>query len=197
MKEFIITYSLGDRLYLNITNRCTNNCDFCIRKTRHGVGYNLWLEREPSAEEVIGSLGDLGRYSEVIFCGYGEPLTRLDVVIEAAGYIKKKYGSIIRVNTNGHADMIHGPGSAEKLRGLVDRINISLNAHDSKSYTEICRPAFGPGAYDGVIKFAGSCIGVIPTVILSVVDWPGVDVEKCREIARNMGAEFRLRKHSD
>lgn len=197
MKDFIITYSLGDRLYLNITNRCTNNCHFCIRKTRHGVGYNLWLDREPSTEEIIASLGNLSQYSEVIFCGYGEPLVRLDAVREVAGYIKSKYGSIIRVNTNGHADMIHGPGSAEKLRGLVDRINISLNAHDAGTYSEICGPAFGPGAYDGVVSFAGSCIGVIPDVVLSVVDWPGVDIEKCMEMAKGMGAQFRLRKYND
>ncbi|MFZ5597243.1 MAG: TatD family nuclease-associated radical SAM protein [Bacillota bacterium] len=196
MKDFVLRYSLGDRLYLNITNRCTNNCAFCIRKTEKGVGYNLWLQREPSAEEVIEALGDLSGFSEVVFCGYGEPLIRIDLVREVAAHIKKKHGKIIRVNTNGHADLIHGPGSADRLRGFVDRINVSLNAHNSEKYVEICRPIYGEKAYGELLKFAESCIGVIPEVVLSVVEWPGVDVEKCRQRAEEMGAKFRLRKNS-
>lgn len=196
LKDFILTYTIDDRLYLNVTNRCTNNCAFCIRK-KQGVGYNLWLEREPEAEEVIGFLGDLKPYSEIVFCGYGEPLIRMDLVKQVAGHIKREHGKIIRVNTNGHADLIHGPGSAGSLRGLVDRINVSLNAHSSASYMEICRPAFGQGTYEAVIRFAESCIGLIPAVTLSVVQWPGVDVEQCREIAKGLGADFRLRPYSN
>jgi len=198
LRDFIITYSIEDRLYLNITNRCTNNCAFCIRKTEHGVGYNLWLQKEPSAEEVMASLRglEMDAYSEIIFCGYGEPLLRMDLVIEVAGGIKREYGKIIRINTNGHADLIHGPGNAQKLKGLVDRINISLNAQDSVKYREICRPAFGAGTYQAVLNFSKSCDGIIPDVVLSVVDWPGVDTVKCREIAQGLGMELRVRKSS-
>ena len=198
MKDFIITYDIADRLYLNITNRCTNSCAFCIRKTEHGVGYNLWLQREPSAEEIISSMRDMdmNTYSEIIFCGYGEPLIRIDLIIEVAGYIKREYGKTVRINTNGHADLIHGSGSAQKLKGLVDKLNISLNAQDEAKYREICRPAFGAGTYPAVLDFAKSCMGVIPEVVLSVVDWPGVDIGMCREIARKMGMELRVRKYS-
>lgn len=196
MKEFILTYNMEDRLYLNVTNRCTNNCAFCIRNTSRGVGYNLWLEREPGAVEVIGALGDLGPYSEIVFCGYGEPLIRLDLIREVAGHIKKECGKPIRVNTNGQADLIHGPGSAGLLRGLVDRINISLNAQNSEKYVEICRPVFGNTAYESVISFAESCVGIIPEITLAVVEWPGVDIEKCRELANRLGVEFRLRKYN-
>lgn len=196
MKDFILTYNIGDRLYVNVTNRCTNNCTFCIRKSERGVGYNLWLEREPDAGEVISSLGDLNPYSEIVFCGYGEPLIRLDLVKEVSGHIKRNHGKTVRVNTNGHADLIHGQGSILNLRGLVDRINISLNAQNTASYLEICRPSFGEAAYEAVIDFTKSCVGIIPEITLSVVQWPGVDVEKCREIAGKLGVGFRLRIHS-
>lgn len=195
MKDFILTYTIEDKLYLNVTNRCTNQCAFCIRK-KGGVGYNLWLEREPQAGEVIASLGDLHAYSEIVFCGYGEPLVRLDLVVQVAGYIKREYGKTIRINTNGHADLIHGRGTVNRLAGLVDKINVSLNAQDGGTYMDICRPVFGRVTYEALLRFASGCIGVIPSVTLSVVQWPGVDVEKCREIAGNLGAGFRLREYS-
>lgn len=197
MKDFILTYTIGDRLYINMTNRCTNNCSFCIRKSELGVGYNLWLDREPDAREVIESLGDLNRYSEIVFCGYGEPLVRIDQVKEVAGHIKKECRVPVRINTNGHADLIHGEGSAGSLVGLVDRINISLNAHSSEKYLEICRPVFGKDTFEAVLSFAESCVGIIPEITLSVVECPGVDVEKCREVAEKLGMGFRLRKLSN
>lgn len=195
MKDSILVYDIEDRRYINVTNRCTNNCDFCIRKTSQGVGYNLWLDREPGYDEIINSLGDLSGYSEVIFCGYGEPLVRLDLVRDVASYIKNKYGSSIRVNTNGHSDLIHGKGSVERLTGLVDRINISLNAENADKYLKICRPSYGLDTYDAVIQFAKSCIGVIPDITLSVVDWPGVDLEQCRAVADSLGVKFRIRRY--
>ncbi|MFZ5644359.1 MAG: TatD family nuclease-associated radical SAM protein [Bacillota bacterium] len=195
MKDFILTYTIEDRLYINVTNRCTNSCAFCIRNTERGVGYNLWLSREPGPEEIIKSLDNLEKYSEVIFCGYGEPLIRLDLVKEVAGHIKKEYGSIVRINTNGQSDLLNGSGSIRKLKGLVDRINISLNAHSAEKYADICRPAFGLMAYGAIIDFTRSCVGIVPNIILSVVDWPGVNIDKCRDIADSLGADFRLRKH--
>ncbi len=154
------------------------------------------INKEPSLREVTDSLKDLRPYSEIVFCGYGEPTIRMDLVREVAEHIKLAWGKIIRINTNGHADLIHGPGSAMKLKGLVDRISISLNAHNSEKYQEICRPCFGQGTYRAVVDFVKSCAGVIPDITLSVVQWPGVDVEKCREIAGSLGAGFRLRVHS-
>ena len=42
-------------LYVNLTNKCPCACTFCLRQTMDHVGkaHSLWLEREPSAEEVI------------------------------------------------------------------------------------------------------------------------------------------------
>ncbi len=193
MKDFVLSYVIDNKLYLNITNRCTCNCTFCIRNTKDGVGYNLWLEREPDIDEVIGSLGDLSLYKEVVFCGYGEPLIRLDLVKHVAAHIKKLSNLPIRVNTNGHADIIHGSGSILQLKGLVDRISISLNAQNNEVYREICLPKLGNESYQAVIDFIKSCIGIIPEITLSVVKWPGVDVDKCREIAEELGVKYRVR----
>ncbi|SHF50308.1 radical SAM protein, TatD family-associated [Desulfofundulus australicus DSM 11792] len=196
MADQIVSYSLGQNLYLNITNRCTNNCLFCIRHTPRGIGYNLWLKYEPSPEEILAAIKEPASYQEIVFCGYGEPLLRLDTVKKIASHLKKKDAKI-RINTNGQAGLIYQKNIVSDLKDLVDIICISLNAHSASSYLKICRPVYGEKAYQAVLDFARSCVGQIPRVILSVVDWPGVDVEKCREIARKLGAEFRLRKFSE
>lgn len=196
MAEQIVAYQLGYNLYLNITNRCTNNCLFCIRNTADGVGYDLWLAHEPSLDEVINAVKDPTRYREVVFCGYGEPLMRVDLVKEAASEIKKR-GGIIRINTNGQANLIHGRNVIPELKGTVDTINISLNAQSAEQYIRICRPSRGAAAYRAVLDFARLAVEEeIPRVILSVVQWPGVNVEQCRQIATGLGAEFRLRQFS-
>lgn len=193
MGEQILAYKLGQNLYLNVTNRCTNNCLFCIRHTPSGIGYDLWLVREPSAEEVIKAVKDPLAYREVVFCGYGEPLLRLDLVREVAAWLKKK-GAMVRVNTNGQANLIFGRNVVPALKGLVDTVSISLNAHAEEVYRKVCRPSFGEKAYGAVLEFARACVGEIPRVVLTAVEWPGVDAQKCREIARSLGAEFRLRR---
>lgn len=191
----ILTYRIADRLYLNITNRCTNRCVFCIRDTKEGVGYHLWLQREPSAAQVIEAAGDIRGYSEIVFCGYGEPLLRYDLVREVAKELKSR-GAVVRINTNGQASLLHQQDVARGLCGLVDTINISLNAHSPEKYMELCRPAPGEKAYPALLDFAWECKKYIPRVVLSVVDWPGVDIDKCREIANTLGVEFRLRTYS-
>jgi len=190
-----VAYTLGKNLYLNLTNRCTNNCRFCIRHTSEGVGYDLWLDREPSLAEVLAAAGEVEKYREVVFCGYGEPLMRLEV-LRAAAQVFKNRGATIRINTNGQANLIYGRDIVPELRGLVDVINVSLNAHNAARYVELCRPSLGEAAFGGLLDFARRCVGVIPEVVLSVVEWPGVDVEKCREIASRLGASLRVRKFS-
>ncbi len=193
MAEQIVAYTLGKNLYLNITNRCTNNCLFCIRHTVEGVGYDLWLKHEPSLEEVLAAVPDPTRYQEIVFCGYGEPLMRLELVRKAAEQLKQM-GARIRINTNGQANLIYGRNVVPELKDLVDTVCISLNAQSVARYVEICRPIYGEKAYQAVLDFACCCVGKIPRVVLSVVQWPGVDVERCREIARKLGGEFRLRR---
>lgn len=192
METQTVAYVLGKNLYLNITNRCTNDCLFCIRHTPRGIGYNLWLKHEPTAEEVIRAVKDPAAYCEVVFCGYGEPLIRLELVKEVATWLKKR-GATVRANTNGHANLIHGRNIVPELKGLLDAVSISLNAHSAASYQEICRPVYGEKTYEAVLEFARICAREIPRVVLTAVKWPGVDVEKCREIAQGLGLEFRLR----
>ncbi|MDD3652993.1 MAG: TatD family nuclease-associated radical SAM protein [Desulfotomaculaceae bacterium] len=190
----VYAYALGDSLYLNVTNKCTNDCAFCVRKTVEGVGYyDLWLEKEPNLNELLEAAGDVRQYREVVFCGYGEPLIRIDLVIEAARALKS-LGVPVRVNTNGQAGLYHGRNIAVELSGLIDTISISLNAADSGHYVSLCRPRQGEEAFPAILEFARQCKKYIPKVILSVVRWPGVDIAGCREIARSLDVELRVRE---
>lgn len=195
-KDFTLSYQIGDALYLNITNRCSNNCAFCIRDTSEGVGYHLWLQKEPTAEEILATIENPSQYREIVFCGYGEPLCRLEIVKEVAAALKERGARSIRINTNGQANLYYGRNIVPDLVGLVDVISISLNAHNAATYVDICHPQQGEEAYYAMLNFAKKCVGVIPRVVLSVVEWPGVDVEACRAIARDLGTEFRLRKYT-
>jgi len=190
-----VAYELAGSIYLNVTNRCTGNCVFCIRRGSPGVGgFDLRLDREPSAGEVIAALGDPGRYDEVVFCGYGEPLLRLEVVRRVAGAVRRRSDTPVRVDTNGHANLYHGRDIVPELRRLVDHASISLNAQDAETYERLSRPLWGPKAYQGVLEFARRCVDVLPRVTLSVVSLPAVDIEACRRIADTMGADFRVRE---
>jgi TatD DNase family protein len=187
-----ITYKIRNSLYLNITNRCTNVCTFCVRyQTDFVKGHNLRLSREPSDGEIIEAIGNPAGFDEVVFCGYGEPLMRLDTVKTVARYIKD-HGGRVRVNTNGLGSLIHKRDILPELSGLVDIISISLNAHDASTYQRLSHPPF-EGAYEAVLKFIAGAKDFIPEVTATVVDAPGVDIEKCGEIAIKLGARFRLR----
>lgn len=194
MEKPAIAYPLGDSLYLNVTNRCTNDCLFCIRRTREGLGcYDLWLPYEPELKEVLKEAGDIGRFREVVFCGYGEPLVRADLVLEVARELKNQ-GALIRVNTNGQANLIHDKNVASAMHGLVDTVSISLNTSDPFQYVQICQPLYGVQAYQGLLEFVDECKKHVPNVILSAVTWPGVDMDRCREVARQNGVGFRIRR---
>lgn len=187
------TYPIRDSLYLNVTNRCTSACTFCVRFQSDFVkGHNLMLEREPTAEELIAEIGDPKRYREIVFCGYGEPLLRLDVVKTVAAWVKQ-HGGTVRLNTNGQGNLIHNRNILPELKGLVDAASISMNAHDAETYERISRPSF-PGAYAGVIDFIRTARHVIPDVQVTVVGTDEVDVAACRTIADELGVVLRVRK---
>lgn len=188
-----IAYRIRDSLYLNITNRCTNACSFCIRFRSDFVkGHNLRLRTEPTAEEVIREIGDPRIYKEVVFCGLGEPLQRLDLVRDVSRWIKA-HGGRVRVNTNGHAALIHGRDILPELAGLVDAVSVSLDAQDAATYDRICKPVF-PNAFDAVIGFIREARRHIPEVQVTVVEAEGVDIGRCREIAEGLGVTLRVRK---
>ncbi|MCL4457446.1 MAG: YchF/TatD family DNA exonuclease [Nitrospirae bacterium] len=188
-----IAYKIRESLYLNITNRCTSKCSFCIKFHSDFVkGHNLRLAGEPSADELKSAIGDPALYQEVVFCGYGEPLLRLDAVKEVASWIKEKGGKV-RINTNGHGNLIHKRNILPELQGLVDSISISLDAHDEKTYNKICNPAF-KNAFNEVVNFIKEAKKSIPEVTATVVTAEGVDVDKCKEIADFLGVKLRVRR---
>ena len=197
-----ISYELGSSLYINMTNRCTNQCNFCIRYKTDGIGdqESLWLEREPTVEEIIEDLKkrDLSKYKEIVFCGYGEPMMRTYEIIEVSKYIKKNTNLPIRINTNGHGNLIYGKDITPLLEGLIDYISISLNAKNSKEYRRICNPLFGEKAFDAVIDFAKRCTAYVPKVVLTVVDvLPEEDIQECKRIAESINVGFRVRRYSE
>lgn len=203
-----ITYTYKKGLYLNITNKCTNRCTFCLREYGDTVygSPSLRLEREPSYDEIIadlkyssvGETHDLSVYDEIVFCGYGEPTCRLYDMLKVCRYIKENSPTpiSIRVNTNGHASMITGDDTPPMFSGLVDIISISLNASDAKTYTEICHPKFGDETYTGLLKFIRDITKYVPKVVVSVVrgTLPDEQIPKCAQIADEFGVEFRIRE---
>lgn len=201
MSSMNIVYKYQNGLYVNVTNRCTNKCEFCIRFTPSGVdNIDLWLEHEPSAEEIIEALenNDYKNYKEVIFCGYGEPLMRFDTVIEVCKYIKENSNVGVRINTNGHANHCAGRDVTPELEGLADVVSISLNASNAAEYQRICKCDFGEDGFYEMLDFAKKASKYVPRVVLSVVDVIGEDeIERCRKVAEETGVEYRVREYSE
>ena len=194
-----IIYEYGNSLYLNITNKCPCACTFCLREQVSGVGSaaSLWLENEPNAERIISLLSDtnLESYEEVVFCGFGEPFCALDNLLEICRYLRGRADCPpVRINTNGLSDLINEKPTASLLHGLVDVVSVSLNAPDKKKYYDLCKPSFGECAFDAMIRFAVECKAYVPDVRFSVVDViSSEDIDKCREIARELEIPLRIR----
>lgn len=192
----MIAYQIGTGLYLNITNRCICSCEFCVRNLSPGVaGYDLRLEREPSSEEIIAAIGNPGDYTEIVFCGYGEPLLRLETVKAVAAQIKNRGGKV-RINTNGLANLWYGRNILPELEGLVDSISISLNAENEEKYLVLCHPIFGSGSFTALLDFIKESKKYIPRVQVTVVDVSEVDLEACGDLAAKLGVGFRVRHYS-
>ena len=194
-----MVYWLGDRLYLNITNRCPNRCYFCIRNFADGVGgFNLRLKREPAVSEVIKALEEVMNrrfWAEVVFCGFGEPTERLDCILEVSRWLKRYFNIQVRLDTNGQGYLLNE--GREVLRELkeagVDKVSVSLNAHNEEIYNAVCRPTF-KNAYKEVVRFIGEAVRLLETEV-TAVDIPQVDLAKVEEIAESLGAVFRRRRY--
>jgi TatD family-associated radical SAM protein len=189
-----ISYQIDDKLYLSITDRCTLECRFCPKT--QGVmqvkGFDLTFDHRPTAEEIIASVDDPARYAEVVFCGFGEPTLRLNVLLQVARDIKAR-GGRVRVDTDGLANLVHKDNVLPELGGCVDAISISLNAQNPEIYARHCRPNL-PGSYEAMLKFASQAPAYIPEVSLSAIDGlEGVDIAACEKIARDFGVKFRRR----
>lgn len=198
-----ITYKVKNGIYVNMTNRCPCACTFCLRQNSDSVygSEPLWLEREPTVDEVCESIDswDLSQYSEVVFCGYGEPTERLDDLLKVAEYIRSKSSISIRINTNGLADLIYGKKTAHKLKGLIDTVSVSLNATNKETYLEVVRPKFGIESYDAMLSFTKDCVEYVPNVMMTVVDvvTSPEEQELSRKICESIGATLRVRPYEE
>jgi len=206
-----VFYEYGTGLYANITNRCPDRCEFCIRYMTESLGTadSLWLRREPTMDEIKELLNewDLNQFRELVFCGYGEPTERLSELLETAEYAKTLNPSIkVRINTNGLSDLINGCDTVKILGDaamkddpttkLIDALNVSLNAKGAEEYLALCHPKFGLESYDAMLDFAKRISAVIPDVTMSVVSGsiPYEDIDVCRHIAEDeVGVKFRVR----
>ena len=201
-KSMCITYIVEDKLYVNITNRCSNRCEFCIRNNGDGAygSDSLWLEREPTRVEILESIfsHDLNVFTELVFCGYGEPTYRLDEAAFVAREVKKKYPNIkIRINTNGQSDLIHGRDTAPEYEGAFDIVSISLNSPTAKGYQRICHSIFGEKAFESLISFANRVKSFVPCVQLSAVkeSLNSEEIELCKKISERLHISLRIRDY--
>ncbi len=197
-----ITYEYGKNLYVNTTNRCTCACTFCIRSYGDGVGTgsNLWLEREPTKEEILEDIRsrDLTRYNELVFCGYGEPTYRIDDILWVCKQLKAESQILIRMDTNGHGNLINGRDITPELKGVIDVLSISLNRSTQAAYDEVVRPHV-PGAFEAMKDFTRKARALNIQVIMTVVDnMDPAEIERCRQMCeQELGATFRVRQFSE
>ena len=195
-----ILYEVHDNLYVNLTNRCSCACTFCLRQGMDKIGKSgrLWLEREPTAQEVIAEFAKFRRedYGEVVFCGFGEPTEAFETLKEVAAYVKKEWKCPVRINTNGQGSLINGRDIAAELEGLVDTVSISLNHPDMEKYQEIVRSRFGVKGYEAMLAFAKECTKYVPNVVMTTVETTITKEEeaRCQKICKELGVTYRIRK---
>jgi len=202
---YTLVYSINNEknpktVYINLTNACTNSCVFCLREQKDDVcGHEMWHDDNYTIDDIITQFKLYeNSVKEVVFCGYGEPFLKKDMMKEFCKYLRKNYPQIkIRVNTNGHANAIYKQNVADEFKGLIDSVSVSLNASDSEQYNEICNPKID-NAYDAMKNFIKACkqagMDVTTSVVTGFDDIHNIDINKCEEIANSLGAKFRNRE---
>ncbi len=202
---YTLVYSISNEknpetVYVNLTNACTNDCIFCLRNEKDDVcGSKMWHDDKYTLEDIISQFEEFKPTpKQVVFCGYGEPFLKKDMMKSFAKFLRKKYPEIkIRVNTNGHANAVYNTNITEEFKGLLDEASISLNSDNSEEYEEICRPKI-KNAYEEVKKFITACnnagIKTYASVVTGFDNEHNIDVENCEKIALELGAEFRNRE---
>ena len=201
-KSMCITYLVEGKLYVNITNKCSNRCEFCIRNNGDGAygSDSLWLEREPTRDEILESIfsRDLNEFPELVFCGYGEPTYRLDDAVFVAKEVKARFPEMkVRINTNGHSDLILGRDTSAEYEGAFDTVSISLNTPTAEKYQKICHSIYGESSFDALLSFASKVKNYVKTVQLSAVKETLTDeeIELCQKLSRDLGVTLRLRDY--
>lgn len=199
-----IAYKVGDGLYINLTNKCSCACTFCLRRDNDTVGESncLWLDREPTAGEAITAIKEKvskAIFKEIVFCGFGEPTCALPVLLEVAEWVKANTSIPVRINTNGQGDLINGRDVAPELKGLVDTVSISLNVPDAQRYQALVRSRFGESSYDAMLSFARKCVSEGIHVVMTTVETTisKEDEAECQRICDSIGATYRIREWID
>lgn len=198
-----ILYKVHNNLYVNLTNKCPCACTFCLRQTRDHMEDSgvLWLEKEPTVDDVIADFANFNMddYDEVVFCGFGEPTERIDVLLEVAAYVKKTYNKPTRINTNGLGNLVNGRDITPELKGLIDTVSISLNTPNKERYYELTRSKFGIGSFDAMIDFAREAVKYVPHVVMTTVATTITKEEEaeCQRICDNIGVKYRIRPFED
>lgn len=198
-----LLYKVYNNLYVNLTNRCTCNCTFCLRQTRDemdGSG-SLWLDREPTVDEIKDAFRekDMSEYKEVVFCGFGEPTMRLEELLELAAWVKETYHMPTRVNTNGLANLYFKRDVTPEFEGKIDKVSISLNTPNADRYHELTQNIFGEQAFDGMLDFADKIKKYVPNVMLTTVETTLTKEEEleCQNICDRLGVTYRIRAWED
>jgi len=196
----IITYDYFGSLYINMTNRCDCRCVFCIRDQEASALGGLWLDGEPTRQEVLDSIlaMDPTAYPEIVFCGYGEPTCRLDDMLWLCDRLHEELGDTcppIRLNTNGHGSLINGRDVTPELAGRLDAVSVSLNGSNLEEYLRLTRPGSGEKAWQAMLDFVRDAGKYVPKVMVSIVDYDKsqAEIEACRQLAESLGAIFRVR----
>ena len=198
-KAMNILYEVGDNIYVNLTNRCSCSCTFCLRNEADGAhgSDTLWLEREPSFDEVMAEFDriDMVKYREVVFCGYGEPTEAFDLLIDVAREVKRRYQKPIRINTNGQGSLINGRNIAPEMQGLIDGLSISLNTPDAGEYLALTRSRYGEDAFSAMLEFAREAARYVPNVTMTTVETTisTQQEDRCRQICEELGVNYKIR----
>lgn len=194
-----ILYKVHNNLYVNLTNKCPCACTFCLRQTRDHMedSGSLWLKEEPTLEQIIDDFKNfnMSDYEEVVFCGFGEPTERIDVVLKVAAYVKDKYGMKTRINTNGLGNLVNEKDITPDLKGLIDTVSISLNTPNKERYYELTRSKFGIDSFDAMLDFAKKATEYVPNVVLTTVATTITEEEEkeCQAICDKLGVKYRIR----
>ncbi len=193
-------YVLDGNLYVNLTNKCSNGCDFCVRNERTSYyGNYLWLRHgEPTVDKVIADsrgFGDFTKFKEVVFCGFGEPTYKVAEMVALCDYFHEK-GLKTRLNTNGQGNLINKRDIIPDLKGKLDFINVSLNASCYEKYQPICRSQFKEAGFASMVDFAKSCRRAGIDCRFSIVDCIGEEeVEACKRLAQSVNVPLYVRAY--
>lgn len=202
-----VTYEFEGALYVNLTNKCNCACTFCLRHNGYeghtGSIYadDLWLEHEPTNEEALANLleRDVSIYRELVFCGFGEPTYRIDTILWLVDRLKERITNLppVRINTNGHANLIHGRDVTPELKGRIDTLSISLNGSTEEEYTAVTRPKQGTKGWQAMLDFTRKSKDYVPNVVLTIVDKDKTqaEIDHCYKIAEELGAKLKIRSY--